>query len=242
MQLTFYNNFYTDKIYLRYLKALLHLVKMSGGDAKIISNRKIKRAILSICKIYLSCLYILLALSCNTKKDKELPTDKIQVKEFNDYIVIGDSIIESKIENMPQLSYCFISIDSGFILQEIKVYRDTKLIQKIHVNQPYDRKEIRLIDWNLDGYKDLSVLTDRGSGGSTYIIWDYLPEKEQYLYNKSLSNIMGLEIDTVSKYIVFHNRLGYSEENWDTLKYINNKLEFVKGLFRTTYSNEKGEM
>ena len=40
MSITFYNNFYTDKIHLRYLKALLHIVKISGGNAKIISNRK----------------------------------------------------------------------------------------------------------------------------------------------------------------------------------------------------------
>lgn len=192
-------------------------------------------------KIYLSCLFILLVLSCNTKKDKELPTEKIQVKEFKDYIVIGDSIIENKVENMPQLSYSFVSLDSGFILNEIKVFRDSKLVQTITVNEPFDKNQIRLIDWNFDGYKDISVLSNCGSGGCAYIIWEYLPKKEQYLYNKSLSNIMGLEIDTVSKYIVFHNRSGYSEENWDTLKYINNKLEFVKGLYRTRYSNEKGE-
>lgn len=40
MSITFNNNFYADKIHLRYLKALLHLVKISGGNAKIISNRK----------------------------------------------------------------------------------------------------------------------------------------------------------------------------------------------------------
>jgi hypothetical protein len=189
---------------------------------------------------YLIIICFCCFVNCNNT-EKLIRTEDTNVLLIHDYKVIGDSIVELKKSEFPQMSYRFISLDSGFVLHEIKVYRDTKLIQKIPVNQPYDRKEIRLIDWNLDGYKDLSVLTDRGSGGSTYIIWDYLPEKEQYLYNKSLSNIMGLEIDTVSKCIVFHNRFGFSEENWDTLKYINNKLEFVKGLYRTRYSNEKGE-
>lgn len=142
---------------------------------------------------------------------------------------------------MPQLSYKFVSHNSEAILHEIKVYRDTKLIQKISVNKPYDRKQIRLVDWNFDGHKDITVLNNRGTGGATYFIWDYFPEKEQYLYDKSLSSIMGLEIDTLSKYIVFHNRSGFSEENWDTFKYRNNILELVKGLHRTIYNNEKGE-
>ncbi len=138
------------------------------------------------------------------------------------------------------MSYRFISLDSGFILHEIKVYRDTKLIQKITVNEPFDKKQIRIIDWNFDGYKDISVVSECGSAGYSYLIWNYAPTKHKYELNDELSNKIGLELDSVAKKHVFHIRNGFAEENWDTFKYIDNKLEFEKGLYRTRFNNEKG--
>ena len=38
-------------------------------------------------------------------------------------------------------------------------------------------------------------------------------------------------MDSISKYIVFHFRNGCHTEKWDTMKYVNNKLVFVKGLY-----------
>jgi hypothetical protein len=178
--------------------------------------------------------------NCNNT-EKLIRTEDTNVFLFLDYKIIGDSIIENKIENIPQMSYRFISLDSGFILHEIKVYRDTKLIQKITVNEPFDKKQIRLIDWNFDGYKDISVVSECGSAGCSYLIWNYVPTKYKYEFNDELSNKIGLELDSVAKKIIFHYRFGFAEENWDTFKYIDNKLEFEKGLYRTRFNNEKGD-
>jgi hypothetical protein len=69
------------------------------------------------------------------------------------------------------------------------------------------------------------------------LIWNYSPKQKKFEYNSILSDVLGLEMDSVSKYIVFHYRGGYQEERWDTMKYVNNKLVFVKGLFRERGAN-----
>jgi hypothetical protein len=100
--------------------------------------------------------------------------------------------------------------------------------------------EFQLIDWNFDGHKDISVLYNCGSGGCAYWIWNYSSKENRYIYNKELSEVLGLEIDTTDQYIVLHFRAGYSEENWDSLKYKDNKLIFVKGLYRVRWNDSLG--
>jgi len=64
----------------------------------------------------------------------------------------------------------------------------------------------------------------------------------KYIYNKELSEVIGLELDTFNQYIIFHYRAGFSEENWDTLKYKDNKLSFVKGLYRERWNDSQGNL
>jgi hypothetical protein len=50
---------------------------------------------------------------------------------------------------------------------------------------------------------------------------------------------LGLEIDTTDQFIVFIIA-GCSDERWDSLKYVNNKLQFVKGLNREIWNDRSG--
>ena len=187
--------------------------------------------------------------SCYTKNEEkkstlnavDTDTTNYKIKTIqSDYIVLGDSIVTLKKEGYPQLSYKFNLDSSGDFLKSIVVYSDKVKIQKIILNIQKHVEKLELIDWNFDGYKDISILDACGSGGCTYWIWNYSPKTGKYYYNKKLSEYIGLEIDTMSKYIIFHYRAGCAQENWDTLQYKNNKLKFVKGLFQEQWTDSMG--
>jgi hypothetical protein len=173
----------------------------------------------------LSILYIFFFFSCDLKMEK---MEKSLTSFELDYIILGDSIVTKKNDSYPQLSYKFNidTIDNN--LKSIFCYSDLKKVQVILVNKFIDKFKFQFIDWNFDGYNDLTVLSNCGSGGCAYLIWNYSIKNRKYYFNEELSEVLGLEIDTVSKYIVFHNRAGYNLENWDSFKYVNNKLTLVK--------------
>jgi hypothetical protein len=197
-------------------------------------------------------LYILIYLtfcSCNPKntdkkinlKAVEIDTSKITQREYLlDYFVEGDSIWTKAIEGRPKLSYKFNLDSTGYILKSILVYSDAIKVQEIIANKDIEKKEFRLVDWNFDGHKDISVLYNCGSGGCAYWIWNYSPENGKYYFNKELSEVLGLEIDIAGKFIIFHYRAGYPEEYWDTLQYKKNKLTFVKGLYQERWNDSLG--
>jgi hypothetical protein len=114
------------------------------------------------------------------------------------------------------------------------------MTQEIIANKDIERKEFSLVDWNFDGYMDITALYNCGSGGCSYWIWNYSPEKKQYYFNTELSEVIGLEIDTSNKFIIFHNRGGYQEQTWDSLIYKNNKLTLVKGLHQERWNDKDG--
>jgi hypothetical protein len=197
-------------------------------------------------------LYILIYLtfcSCNLKNaDKKInikpvviDSSKIIQREYlSDYFIEGDSISTKVIENRPQLSYKFNTDSTGYILKSIFVYSDAIKVQEIIANKDIERKEFRLVDWNFDGYKDISVYGSCGSGGCAYWIWNYSPKSGKYYFNKELSEVLGLEIDIAGKFIIFHYRAGSQEELWDTLQYKKNKLTFVKGLYQERWDDTLG--
>ena len=197
-------------------------------------------------------LYILIYLtfcSCNSKnadkknnlKAVEIDTSKITQREYLlDYFVEGDSISTKATEGRPQINYKFNTDSTGYILKSIFVYSDAIKVQEIIANKDIEKKEFRLVDWNFDGYKDISVLYNCGSGGCAYWIWNYSPKSGKYYFNKELSEVLGLEIDIADKFIIFHYRAGYPEEYWDTLQYKKNKLTFVKGLYQERWNDESG--
>lgn len=197
-------------------------------------------------------LYVLIFLtfcSCNSKNEKEKNTLKAKVADSSnninqtnqsDYYIEGDSITAKAIKGYPQLSYKFNVDSTGYILKSIFVYSKLIKVQEIIANKNIERKNFQLVDCNFDGYKDISVLYNCGSGGCAYWIWNYSPKNRKYYYNKELSEVLGLEIDTKSKLIVFHYREGFAKENWDSLQYKNNKLTFVRGLCQERWNDSSG--
>ena len=166
--------------------------------------------------------------SCNqiTKNDK---IDSLTSSTtLNNYVVVGDSIVTFKNAN-PRLNYKFNIDTIHFKFNTIYIYENFRKIQDIKVNKELAEYNFKLIDWNFDGFNDITVLSNSGSGGKTYFIWNYSTMDNKYHYNQELSDKIGLEIDNLSKSIVFHYRAGFSEECWDTLQYTNNNLKYVKG-------------
>jgi hypothetical protein len=172
-------------------------------------------------------------------------TDSLNIIEpinQSDDKVLSDSISTIAPDGYTQLSYKFNVDTSGNFLTSIFIYSDLIKVQEIKTNKFIQGKKFSLIDWNFDGYKDITVLDNCGSGGCAYWIWNYSPKKNRYIYNEKLSEVLGLEIDTIGKYVVFHYRAGFPEEFWDTLEYKNNKLSFVKGLFQRRWHDTLGNL
>lgn len=166
---------------------------------------------------------------------KELPTDT------PDYFIIGDSLWTNPGRIKPELNYKFNFDTSAYLLESIVIYDGEKEIQRIFADKDCAESGFKLIDCNFDGYRDISVLAACGSGGCTYWIWNYDPRSHSFQYNKELSGIIGLEIDTANRHVVFHYRAGYPEENWDTFVYEANRLTFLRGVYRERWSDENGK-
>ena len=195
-------------------------------------------------------LTTLLCCACNLSTNKSINDNQYNV-DTNYAIsnanrtllnVSDDSIVPTKIGGWNTFSFKFNMDSAGDLLKTIGVYSSNKLVQKIIANKDIEQNKFELIDWNFDGYKDISVLYGCGSGGCNYWIWNYSPKLNKYIYNKELSEVIGLELDTFHQYIIFHYRAGFSEENWDTLKYKDNKLSFVKGLYRERWNDSQGNL
>ncbi|MBI1837625.1 MAG: hypothetical protein HYR91_10225 [Flavobacteriia bacterium] len=99
-----------------------------------------------------------------------------------------------------------------------------QLFQKIKL-QTVGFEVFELIDWNFDGYKDLSILKEIASGGTVYEIWNFNKEKKQFVYNEEISNNF-IKVDTFQKQIIFYYRGGSGIESWSYYKYKNDKLVF----------------
>jgi len=193
-------------------------------------------------------MIILVCYACNTRDGKSNNNELITkdtvhtVPIENNFLskLSRDSIPPTKIDGDKFLSFKFNIDSSGYLLKTINVYFENIQIQNIIADKEIQFKEFQLIDWNFDGMKDITVLNNCGSGGCAYWIWNYSPKTNKYIYNKELSGVLGLEIDTTDQFIVFHYRTGFSEEYWDSLRYINNKLQFVKGLYRERWNDSLG--
>jgi hypothetical protein len=179
---------------------------------------------------------------CNNhaKKNQKAITKKIQEK------VVVDKILNYPASGIKYddltFSFNFYFDDkTGYILNKIEVCSKDKIYQTIKTSDTLfiGDKKINFRDWNFDGYKDISIINNIGSGGISYSIWNYNPKVKKFIYNKELEAI-GLEMDSISKCIIFHYRGGWQEEFWDTLKYKKDKLVFVKGMWQNQWNDEKG--
>ena len=219
-------------------QTLVFQIKFCGKSCKFFPLKE-NVVLLMAVMIFCSCN----SSNSNSENDKKRPVDSSNVISIiNNFSgsESRDSIPPTKINELKMLSFKFNVDSSGYLLKTISIYSNNKQIQRIIANKEIYRNEFQLIDWNFDGYKDISVLYNCGSGGCAYWIWNYSSKENRYIYNKELSEVVGLEIDTTDQYIVFHYRTGYSEENWDSMKYKDHKLLFVKGLYREKWNDSRG--
>jgi hypothetical protein len=182
---------------------------------------------------------LLFFISCKQIINNDKVDSSTSSKTLNNYMVMGDSIVT--LENAkPRLNYKFNVDTIQFKFNTICIYENSRKIQDIKVNKELAEYNFKLIDWNFDGYNDITVLSSSGSGGNTYFIWNYSTKDNKYHYNQELSDKIGLEIDKKSKSIIFHYRAGFAEEYWDTLQYQHKKLTFLKGTFQQRWTDSFG--
>ena len=106
-------------------------------------------------------------------------SDKIDFIESN-------SIENVEIGENKVFSFKFIKDRDSLHLIKINIYQNDKIFQTIKTNKECYEKKHQFIDWNFDGYKDITVLSDCGSGGCTYWIWNYDSKEGKFIYNSQL--------------------------------------------------------
>jgi hypothetical protein len=126
------------------------------------------------------------------------------------------------------LTMKFIADASHYLLKSIRVYSGNKLIQNIIVNKIIEKQDFRLVDYNYDGYKDITAVATYGSGGTACWIWNYSPKDRKFYYNKLLSDSLGLVLDPDRKQISIYNHKNNSEYDVNTYKYQNDKLVLIR--------------
>jgi hypothetical protein len=165
------------------------------------------RKTIKICIVF--CL-ITISFSCNkANKTEKFKKEIVAPKKIVPNITFQDSIPSIKIDNQ-NLSFKFLVDTSGYILKKIIVKSNTKIVQSIYANKQIEFRKYSLIDWNFDGYKDITVLYNQGSGGTAYWIWNYNKQKNIFVYNTKLSEVLGLENDSINKKVLFNYREGAS--------------------------------
>lgn len=56
-------------------------------------------------------------------------------------------------------------------------------------------------DVNFDGYQDVLLFSDQGSGGVSYHVWVYMPFENRFAYSDEVSGIGNMIVDTDSQRI-----------------------------------------
>lgn len=190
--------------------------------------------------ILISLLLIVLVVGCNNQeKHTQKATPKKKRKYTTENSILQYTSPEIKYDNLTFL-FKFYYDNTGYLLNKIEVYNNENIYQTIPTHKAIEDRKIYFKDWNFDGYKDISIIINQGSGGTNYCIWNYNPKVKKFIFNKDLSDVLGLEMDSTSKHIIFHYRVGWQEELWDTLIYKKSKLVFIKGMRQQQWNDEKG--
>ena len=190
-------------------------------------------------KLLIILSVFLIIVSCKHESPKQVVSKPSKHIAKIKPLVFKDSISGKINAEMGVLGFKFEVDTIEGKLRKIKIYEDGKIYQTIVANKEIDlignnhHKTYQLIDWNFDGYKDITVFGEWTVSGSRYLIYNYSPKRKKFIYNVELSYKLGLNIDSISKYIVFDYRNSMDrEEFWDTCRYVNNRLQFVKGAYQ----------
>ncbi|MBP9760460.1 MAG: hypothetical protein KBD24_03815 [Candidatus Pacebacteria bacterium] len=82
-------------------------------------------------------------------------------------------------------------------------------------------------DVNFDGYQDLLLFSDQGSGGVSYHVWVYVPSENRFAYSDEVSGIGNMMVDTDKQRIRGSWSSGLCHHTDEEYEYINGKLTLV---------------
>jgi hypothetical protein len=131
---------------------------------------------------------------------------------------------------------------------EIRNLSDGKLIQKIIIGDKFDKEAIgysemdlgiadmvQLVDVNFDGYLDFRTLLYTGATGcNSYATCLYNPTLKKFVFNKKLSEMSALRVDSNSKEIVTYDRGGWCDELMRYYEVSDNKFMLTKVEWTTS--------
>jgi len=118
-----------------------------------------------------------------------------------------------------------------------------KFIQKLKAKNRFDNSfdgqamgwdcfDFQFVDLNFDGYLDLRILYNlSGNGNATYASYLFDPISEKFIYNKVLSKMFILHMDSESKEIITHFRSGACFADMKYYKVENNNFIVTKVIW-----------
>ena len=171
------------------------------------------------------------------KFNKEVEAEyKLEQYKEKTHPILNSNLVQNL---YPSINYKNLSLSFKFINDTLKskfikvqVFNRDKLYQEIEVNKVVPYRDCDLIDWTFDGYKDITVLNKAGSYGSSYLIWNYEPKSRKFVYNKILSERIGIMADTHNKLIVINKREIWPKETRNYYRYTPQKLVWEKGVYK----------
>lgn len=125
----------------------------------------------------------------------------------------------------------------------IEIFKDTKRIGIDTIETDVERKQLKFVDWNFDGYQDLYALDDMlsGSGGNVHQVWLYNPEEQLFKKWDAISGRMGTSLDKKNKRIQISYREGANCLTKDVFGVKHNELIFKQGMQETSWTDLKGQ-
>ncbi len=197
-------------------------------------------------------------ISCKQEKINQLqptsPTKQLILNKVKPISKVKSNIKLLSHKPLIKTIVCHINPDMGlfkfkfyidttkYMLKKIKIYEGGKWLQTISESMEIQNNDCKIIDCNFDGYKDIVVLNNAGATGNAwYSIWNYSKEKNKFIENTELSK-HSLIIDTKNKRLIYHYRCGFESEYWETHKYKNDTLVFVKRLLQEMWHDKSGNV
>lgn len=159
------------------------------------------------------------------------------VRNSENIVYIEDSISNIAINDNLNFNFKLIVSADSISLNQIRVYQKKELIQTINIDNVIWSKYCQFLDWNFDGFKDLSIRVNcSATGMCTYWVWNFNPSTNKFILNKDVSGILGWEIDRKNKQLINYYREGANHEFKRVYKYIIGKLKLIKSIDKQIYN------
>jgi hypothetical protein len=94
--------------------------------------------------------------------------------------------------------------------KSLKVYKDNVFVQELVYPTEKDAKfdlafatqHLSFLDMNFDGKEDICLAVSSNQDGFNYYCWLYDSSKDEFVFNKSLSDLKSISVDSENKQIV----------------------------------------